>query len=93
MSIFEICSERGKGEKAYDLLGGESSELSVQQSTIRGLKEVCELFGVWCFLGDKNSQLRFIRIDDSVCDCNSSFFSQSFVLSRSHSRIWKKQSL
>lgn len=46
LSIFEICSERGKGEKAYDLLGGESSELSVQQSTIRGLKEVCE-----CFLG------------------------------------------
>ncbi|XP_010477237.1 PREDICTED: kinesin-like protein KIN-6 [Camelina sativa] len=40
MSIFEICSERGKGEKAYDLLSGESSELSVQQSTIRGLKEV-----------------------------------------------------
>ncbi|ANM60017.1 ATP binding microtubule motor family protein [Arabidopsis thaliana] len=40
LSIFEICSERGKGEKAYDLLGGESSELSVQQSTIRGLKEV-----------------------------------------------------
>ncbi|XP_013593777.1 PREDICTED: kinesin-like protein KIF22 isoform X1 [Brassica oleracea var. oleracea] len=40
LSIFEICSERGKGEKAYDLLGDGSSELSVQQSTIRGLKEV-----------------------------------------------------
>ncbi|XP_019099103.1 PREDICTED: kinesin-like protein KIN-6 isoform X1 [Camelina sativa] len=40
LSIFEICSERRKGEKAYDLLGSESSELSVQQSTIRGLKEV-----------------------------------------------------
>ncbi|KAF8113723.1 hypothetical protein N665_0046s0069 [Sinapis alba] len=40
VSIFEICSERGKGEKAYDLLGDGSSELSVQQSTIRGLKEV-----------------------------------------------------
>ncbi|CAH2036756.1 unnamed protein product [Thlaspi arvense] len=40
LSVFEICSERGKGEKAYDLLGDGSSELSVQQSTIRGLKEV-----------------------------------------------------
>ncbi|CAN8292311.1 unnamed protein product [Cochlearia groenlandica] len=40
LSIFEICSERGKGEKAYDLLGDGGSELSVQQSTIRGLKEV-----------------------------------------------------
>ncbi|ESQ34793.1 hypothetical protein EUTSA_v10006798mg [Eutrema salsugineum] len=40
LSIFEICSERGKGEKAYDLLGDGSSELSVQQSTIRGLREV-----------------------------------------------------
>ncbi|CAA7031719.1 unnamed protein product [Microthlaspi erraticum] len=40
LSIFEIYSERGKGEKAYDLLGDGSSELSVQQSTIRGLKEV-----------------------------------------------------
>ncbi|KFK44129.1 hypothetical protein AALP_AA1G219400 [Arabis alpina] len=40
LSIFEICSERGKGEKAYDLLGDGSSELYVQQSTIRGLKEV-----------------------------------------------------
>lgn len=53
MSIFEICSERGKGEKAYDLLGGESSELSVQQSTIRGLKEVSDFFcACGCFLGD-----------------------------------------
>ncbi|KAG2321121.1 hypothetical protein Bca52824_014334 [Brassica carinata] len=40
LSVFEICSERGKGEKAYDLLGDGTSELSVQQSTIRGLKEV-----------------------------------------------------
>ncbi|KAF8023556.1 hypothetical protein BT93_F0920 [Corymbia citriodora subsp. variegata] len=36
--MFEICSERGKGEKAYDLSNG--SELSMQQWTLKGLQEV-----------------------------------------------------
>ncbi|XP_010536405.1 PREDICTED: kinesin-like protein KIN-6 isoform X5 [Tarenaya hassleriana] len=40
LSVFEICSERGKGERASDLLRGGGSELSVKQSTIKGLQEV-----------------------------------------------------
>lgn len=36
--MFEICSERGKGEKAFDLSNG--SELSMQQGTLKGLQEV-----------------------------------------------------
>ncbi|KAG7971650.1 hypothetical protein I3843_07G146100 [Carya illinoinensis] len=39
ISIFEINSERGKGEKAYDL-SPDGTELSMQQSTIKGLQEV-----------------------------------------------------
>uniref|UniRef100_A0A2N9FQV0 Kinesin motor domain-containing protein n=1 Tax=Fagus sylvatica TaxID=28930 RepID=A0A2N9FQV0_FAGSY len=39
ISIFEIYSERGKGEKVYDLSAG-GTELSMQQSTIKGLQEV-----------------------------------------------------
>ncbi|KAF5455756.1 hypothetical protein F2P56_025302 [Juglans regia] len=39
ISIFEITSERGKGEKAYDL-SPDGTELSMQQSTIKGLQEV-----------------------------------------------------
>ncbi|XP_061373289.1 kinesin-like protein KIN-6 [Gastrolobium bilobum] len=39
ISIFEIYSERGKTEKVFDLLP-DGSELSMQQSTIKGLKEV-----------------------------------------------------
>ncbi|KAL5144380.1 Kinesin-like protein KIN-6 [Glycine soja] len=39
MSIFEICSERGKAEKLFDLLS-DGSEISMQQSTVKGLKEV-----------------------------------------------------
>ncbi|XP_039170699.1 kinesin-like protein KIN-6 isoform X2 [Eucalyptus grandis] len=38
LSMFEICSERGKGEKAFDLSNG--SELSMQQWTLKGLQEV-----------------------------------------------------
>ncbi|KAM3710863.1 hypothetical protein ACJW31_01G063700 [Castanea mollissima] len=39
ISIFEIYSERGKGEKVYDLSAG-GTELSMQQSTIKGLQEI-----------------------------------------------------
>ncbi|KAK7352235.1 hypothetical protein VNO80_17654 [Phaseolus coccineus] len=39
MSIFEICSERGKAEKLFDLLS-DGGEISLQQSTVKGLKEV-----------------------------------------------------
>ncbi|CAJ1973202.1 unnamed protein product [Sphenostylis stenocarpa] len=39
MSIFEICSERGKAEKLFDLLS-DGGEISMQQSTVKGLKEV-----------------------------------------------------
>ncbi|XP_030541570.1 kinesin-like protein KIN-6 isoform X2 [Rhodamnia argentea] len=38
LSMFEICTERGKGEKAFDLSNG--SELSMQQGTLKGLQEV-----------------------------------------------------
>ncbi|XP_020236012.1 kinesin-like protein KIN-6 isoform X1 [Cajanus cajan] len=38
MSIFEICSERGKAEKLFDLLS-DGGEISMQQSTVKGLKE------------------------------------------------------
>ncbi|XP_056173193.1 kinesin-like protein KIN-6 isoform X2 [Syzygium oleosum] len=38
LSMFEICSERGKGEKAFDLSNG--FELSMQQWTLKGLQEV-----------------------------------------------------
>lgn len=39
LSIFEIRKERGKGEKLYDL-SPEGAELTLQHSTIKGLKEV-----------------------------------------------------
>ncbi|XP_024030295.1 kinesin-like protein KIN-6 [Morus notabilis] len=39
ISIFEILSERGKGEKLFDLLPG-GAELSMRQSTVKGLQEV-----------------------------------------------------
>ncbi|XP_017435274.1 kinesin-like protein KIN-6 isoform X2 [Vigna angularis] len=39
MSIFEICSERGKAEKLFDLLS-DGGEISMQQSSVKGLKEV-----------------------------------------------------
>ncbi|XP_062163300.1 kinesin-like protein KIN-6 isoform X1 [Alnus glutinosa] len=39
ISIFEIYSERGKGEKVCDL-SPEGTDLSMQQSTIKGLQEV-----------------------------------------------------
>ena len=39
ISIFEIYTERGKTEKLFDLLPG-GGELSMQQSTIKGLQEV-----------------------------------------------------
>ncbi|XP_004500932.1 uncharacterized protein [Cicer arietinum] len=39
IAIFEIYSERGKAEKLFDLLP-DGGELSMQQSTVRGLKEV-----------------------------------------------------
>ncbi|XP_027354591.1 kinesin-like protein KIN-6 [Abrus precatorius] len=39
MSIFEIYSERSKAEKVFDLLP-DGGELSMQQSTVKGLKEV-----------------------------------------------------
>ncbi|XP_031398798.1 kinesin-like protein KIN-6 isoform X2 [Punica granatum] len=38
LSMFQICSERGKAEKAFDLSNGV--ELSMHQSTIKGLQEV-----------------------------------------------------
>lgn len=43
ISIFEIYSERGKGEKVCDL-SQEGTELSMQQSTIKGLQEVHSCF-------------------------------------------------
>ncbi|KAK6938972.1 Kinesin motor domain, partial [Dillenia turbinata] len=39
LSMFEIYSERGKGEKLYDL-SQEGGDLFMQKSTIKGLKEV-----------------------------------------------------
>ncbi|XP_058785455.1 kinesin-like protein KIN-6 [Vicia villosa] len=39
IAIFEIYTERGKSEKLFDLLP-DGSELSMQQSTIKGQKEV-----------------------------------------------------
>ncbi|XP_050880934.1 kinesin-like protein KIN-6 isoform X1 [Lathyrus oleraceus] len=39
VAIFEIYTERGKSEKLFDLLP-DGSELSMQQSTIKGQKEV-----------------------------------------------------
>nr|QWT43321.1 kinesin-like protein KIN11A [Citrullus lanatus] len=39
LSIFEIYSEKGKGEKMYDL-SADGGELTMQQFTIKGLKEV-----------------------------------------------------
>jgi hypothetical protein len=39
IAIFEIYTERGKAEKLFDLLP-DGGELSMQQSTIRGQKEV-----------------------------------------------------
>ncbi|WVZ18199.1 hypothetical protein V8G54_005521 [Vigna mungo] len=39
VSIFEICSERGKAEKLFDLLS-DGGEISMQQSSVKGLKEV-----------------------------------------------------
>ncbi|KAL2346236.1 hypothetical protein Fmac_000236 [Flemingia macrophylla] len=38
MSIFEICSERGKAEKLFDLLS-DGSEIIMHQSTVKGLRE------------------------------------------------------
>lgn len=38
LSMFEISSERGRGEKVFDLSSG--AELVMQQATIRGLQEV-----------------------------------------------------
>lgn len=37
--MFEIYTERGKAEKLFDLLPG-GSELTMQQSTVKGLQEV-----------------------------------------------------
>lgn len=39
ISIFEISSERGKGERLFDL-SPNGGDLSMQQSTLRGLQEV-----------------------------------------------------
>lgn len=39
LSMFEIYSERGKGEKIMDL-SQEGGDLFMQQSNIKGLKEV-----------------------------------------------------
>lgn len=39
LSIFEIRTEGGKGEKLYDL-SPEGAELTLHQSTIKGLQEV-----------------------------------------------------
>ncbi|KAG7020448.1 Kinesin-like protein KIN-6, partial [Cucurbita argyrosperma subsp. argyrosperma] len=39
LSIFEIYSEKGKGEKMYDL-SADGGELTMQQYNIKGLKEV-----------------------------------------------------
>jgi len=39
IAIFEIYTERGKAEKLLDLLP-DGGELSMQQSTIKGQKEV-----------------------------------------------------
>ncbi|KZV33162.1 bipolar kinesin KRP-130-like [Dorcoceras hygrometricum] len=39
LSMFEICSEKGKAERLVDLLH-DGGELSMQQSVIRGLQEV-----------------------------------------------------
>ncbi|GMN35815.1 hypothetical protein TIFTF001_005546 [Ficus carica] len=39
ISIFEILSERGKGEKLFDLAPG-GAELSMQQSSVKGLQEI-----------------------------------------------------
>lgn len=48
MSIFEICSERGKAEKLFDLLS-DGSEISMQQSTVKGLKEVYSYANICLF--------------------------------------------
>lgn len=37
--MFEICSERGKGERISDL-STDVADLCFQQSTIKGVKEV-----------------------------------------------------
>ncbi|KAM1463472.1 hypothetical protein ACFX13_043174 [Malus domestica] len=39
ISIFEISSERGKGERLFDL-SPNGGDLSMQQSTLRGLQEI-----------------------------------------------------
>ncbi|XP_027093052.1 kinesin-like protein KIN-6 isoform X1 [Coffea arabica] len=39
LSMFEICSEKGKSERIFDLLQ-EEGEISIQQSAIKGLNEV-----------------------------------------------------
>ncbi|KAF5740880.1 chromosome-associated kinesin KIF4A-like [Tripterygium wilfordii] len=38
ISMFEICSERGKGERIFDL-SPDGADLSMQRSTIKGLQE------------------------------------------------------
>lgn len=43
ISIFEIYSEGGKGEKVFDL-SPDGTELSMQQSSIKGLQEVYTYF-------------------------------------------------
>lgn len=50
LSIFEIYSEKGKGEKMYDL-SADGGELTMQQFTIKGLKEVIKqhLFCMFVF--------------------------------------------
>lgn len=39
ISIFEISSERGKGERVFDL-SPNGGDLCMQQSTLKGLQEV-----------------------------------------------------
>ena len=44
--MFEICSEKGKSERIFDLLQ-EEGEIYLQQSAIKGLNEVCFLISLF----------------------------------------------
>jgi hypothetical protein len=47
VSVFEIYSDRGKGEKISDL-SPDGGDLSMQQATIKGLQEVDDFSFLIC---------------------------------------------
>lgn len=64
MSIFEISSERGKVERISDL-SPDGADLSMQQSTVKGLQEVDSNF--WCLLNGVVYSVYLILVNNNAC--------------------------